>query len=416
MMTESLILNLLTILTVAWILGYLFSRLGMPLMLGQLLAGVILGPSLLGWVTATPSLELMADMGIFFVMFSSGMEMNPKEVIEHIKPAAATSLGGLVLPFILGFVVTRLFGGTTFQSLFVGLGISITAVAVQSVVLRSMRINQTEIGHVIIGAAIINDVLAFIGLSVLFGLVRTGGVIWSDMLLLLVKIGLFFSLVVVVSEILMPRLAKYVTDVEGFGFTFGISMALAMGYLAELAGLHIVIGAFVAGQFVRREIMDERVYEVIEDRFFGIAYGFLVPIFFVSLSFNLHFEWNFWFISFSLILTAVAIIGKLFGAGLAFWPFRRNLREAMVVGFGMNGRGAVELVIASVVITLSAELEDLGAIAAPLLTQQQFSALIIMAFVTTLLAPITLKFAVQRSCQPDEYSNFCRILNEAPSR
>jgi len=233
------------------------------------------------------------------------------------------------------------------------------------------------------------------------------------MVLLLVKIGLFFSLVVVVSEILMPRLAKYVTDVEGFGFTFGISMALAMGYLAELAGLHIVIGAFVAGQFVRREIMDERVYEVIEDRFFGIAYGFLVPIFFVSLSFNLHFEWNFWFISFSLILTAVAIIGKLFGAGLAFWPFRRNLREAMVVGFGMNGRGAVELVIASVVITLSAELEDLGAIAAPLLTQQQFSALIIMAFVTTLLAPITLKFAVQRSCQPDEYSNFCRILSEA---
>ncbi len=413
MMTESLILNLLTILTVAWLLGYLFSRLGMPLMLGQLVAGVILGPSLLGWVTATPSLELMADMGIFFVMFSSGMEMNPKEVIEHIKPAAATSLGGFVLPFILGFIVTRLFGGTTFQSLFVGLGISITAVAVQSVVLRSMRINQTEIGHVIIGAAIINDVLAFIGLSVLFGLVRTGGVVWDDMVLLLLKVGLFFSLVVVVSELIMPRLAKHVTDVEGFGFTFGISVALVMGYLAELAGLHIVIGAFVAGQFVRREIMDEKVYEVIKDRFFGIAYGFLVPIFFVSLSFHLHFEWNWWFISFSLALTAVAIIGKLFGAGLAFWPFRRNLWEAMVVGFGMNGRGAMELVIASVVIALSAELMKAGTITAPLLTDEQFSTLIITAFITTLLAPITLKFAVQRSCQSDEYTNFCRILSEA---
>jgi Kef-type K+ transport system membrane component KefB len=416
MITESLILNLLTILAAAWLLGYLFSRLGMPLMLGQLLAGVILGPPLLGWVTATPSLELMADMGIFFVMFSSGMEMNPKEVIEHIKPAAATSLGGFILPYILGFIVTRLFGGTTFQSLFVGLGISITAIAVQSVVLRSMRINQTEIGHVIIGAAIINDILAFIGLSVLFGLVRTGGIVWSDMVLLLLKVALFFSLVVVVSELIMPRLAKHVTDVEGFGFTFGISMALAMGYLAELAGLHIVIGAFVAGQFVRREIMDEKVYEVIEDRFFGIAYGFLVPIFFVSLSFHLHFVWNWWFISFSLVLTAVAIIGKLFGAGLAFWPFRRNLREAMVVGFGMNGRGAVELVIASVVIAFSAELMKAGTITAPLLTDEQFSALIITAFITTLLAPITLKFAVQRSCQPDEYTNFCRILSETPPR
>ena len=416
MITERLILNLLTILTVAWLLGYLFYRLGLPLMLGQLLAGVILGPPLLGWVTATPSLELMADLGIFFVMFSSGMEMNPKEVIEHIKPAVATSLGGFVLPFILGVLVTRLFGGTTFQSLFVGLGISITAIAVQSVVLRSMRINQTEVGHVIIGAAIINDILAFIGLSVLFGLVRTGGIVWGDMVLLLLKVGLFFSLVVVVSELIMPRLAKHVSDVEGFGFTFGISMALAMGYLAELAGLHIVIGAFVAGQFVRREIMDEKVYEVIEDRFFGIAYGFLVPIFFVSLSFHLHFVWNLWFISFSLVLAAVASIGKLLGAGLAFWTFRRNLREAMVVGFGMNGRGAVELVIASVVIALSAELIQAGTITAPLLTDQQFSALIITAFITTLLAPITLKFAVQRSCQPDEYTNFCRILSETTPR
>jgi len=413
-MSSQFITSLLLILTAAWGLGYVFSRMGLPLMLGELLAGLILGPPLLVWVTPTPGLELMAEFGIFFAMFYAGMEMDPKELVEHIRPSLAVALGGFILPFFLGFLTVRLFGGTVFQSLFVGMGIAVTAVAVQSVILKSMRINRTKIGHIIIGAAIANDVLALIGLSILLGLARTGTVAAADLLLIFLKNAAFFGFTIAIGQFVMPRLTKELTDESAKGFTFAMTAALTLAYLAELAGLHLIMGAFLAGQFVRREIMDEKVYEAIADRFYGIAYGFLVPIFFASLAFHLHIIWTWNFVFFTLVLTAMAIIGKVLGAGLAVKFFGRTNREAAVVGFGMNGRGAVELVIATVVLQASHELTSAGVISQPLLTQDQFSALILMAFVTTLMAPLTLKWAVLQACRPDEEAEFCRLIEEAP--
>ncbi len=186
-----------------------------------------------------------------------------------------------------------------------------------------------------------------------------------------------------------------------------------MGYFAELAGLHLVVGAFLAGQFVRREILDNRVYEVINDRFFGISYGFLVPIFFASLSFNLHLTMALSFLLFSLVLIFVAILGKLVGCGLGASLFKHNVWESSIIGFGMNGRGAVELVIATVVLHQSQELMAKGVISAPLLTEDQFSALLLMAFVTTILAPISLKWAVNRTCGSTERADFCELWDES---
>ncbi|MFC1849954.1 cation:proton antiporter [candidate division CSSED10-310 bacterium] len=409
MITTQLIINLLLILTVAWILGSLFSRFGLPVMLGELLAGVILGPPLLGLVTASPSLELMAEMGIFFVMFYTGMEMDARELLEHIWPSMAVAVGGFVVPFVLGYFVTRMFGGTVFQALFVGMGISVTAIAVQSIVLNSMRINKTSIGHIIIGAAIIDDILSLIALSVLLGLAKTGTVIVTDLGWIILKVIAFFGLTIILGHFVIPRFTKHLHDREGKGFTFAFATALVMAYFAELAGLHLIIGAFLAGQFVRKEIMDESIYLAIKDRFYGIAYGFLVPIFFVSLSFHLHFEMNVSFMLFTLALIFVAVASKLVGSGLGAALFRRNFWDSVVVGFGMNGRGAVEMVIAVVVINLSNELMKANTISEPLLTETQFSALILMAFITTLMAPLTLKWAAMRACQADEKATFCQL-------
>ncbi|MEJ2690926.1 MAG: cation:proton antiporter, partial [Deltaproteobacteria bacterium] len=118
--TQHLIINLLLILVVAWILGSIFARFGLPVMLGELVAGVILGPPLLGLITSSPAIDLMAELGIFFVMFYTGVEMNPRDLLRHIWPSLAVGLGGFVLPFLLGFVFTFVFSGTIFQSLFVG--------------------------------------------------------------------------------------------------------------------------------------------------------------------------------------------------------------------------------------------------------------------------------------------------------
>jgi Kef-type K+ transport system membrane component KefB len=410
MITQHLIINLLLILVVAWLLGSLFARSGLPVMLGELLAGVILGPPLLGVVTPSPAIDLMADLGIFFVMFYTGVEMNPRELLHHIWSALSVAVGGFVLPFFLGFATTMAFGGSVFQSLFVGMGVSISAIAVQSVILHSMRINRTDLGHIIIGAAIADDILSLITLSILLSVLKIGHVELTDLAVIVLKVVAFFGLTILVGEFILPRFTRRLHDREGKAFTFAMTAALAMAYLAELAGLHVIIGAFLAGQFVRREIMDDKIYDLIRDRFFGLSYGFLVPIFFASLSFHLKFHWNWAFVLFAATLTLVAVLGKLLGCGLGLYAFRRSPWESMVVGFGMNGRGAVELVMATVVLGLSDRLLAAGRISEPLLTIDQFTALILMAFITTLMAPIALKWSVRRTCLPDEKAAFCSLI------
>ena len=413
MITTQLILNLLLILSVAWILGSLFSRFGLPAMLGELLAGVILGPPLLGVVISSDAIELLAELGIFFVMFHSGMEMDPKELLEHLWPSLGVAIGGFITPYALGFLTAKFFGATLLQALVIGMGVSVTAIAVQMVILYSMRINRSELGHVIVGAAIVDDILALIALSTLMGLAKTGGIDFQSIGLILLKVTLFFALTILMGEFAVPRFTKHLTDKGGKAFTFAVVAALMMGYFAELAGLHLVVGAFLAGQFVRREVIDERVYEVINDRFFGISYGFLVPIFFASLSFQIHFSLEPSFLLFSLALILVAIVGKLAGCGLGAALFKYNAWESSIIGLGMNGRGAVELVIATVVLKESHILMAEGVIQDPLLTGDQFSALLLMAFVTTFLAPASLKWAVGRACNAGERSNFCKLWDES---
>ncbi len=413
MITPDLIINILLILTVAWVLGSLFSRFGLPVMLGELAAGVLLGPPLLGLVTESPSLDILAEWGIFFVMFYTGMEMDPKELLEHIWPSLAVALGGFVLPFVSGSLSTMLFGGTLYQSLFVGMGVSITAIAVQSVILQQLRIHRTPIGHIIIGAAIADDILALISLSVLLGLAKTGSVSVINLSIIVAEVSAFFGLTIVLGHYVVPKFTRKLHDREGKAFTFAIASALIMGFLAESVGLHLIMGAFLAGQFVRKEIMDANLYHTISDRFFGISYGFLVPVFFASLSFHLQVNWHPSFIAFAFVLILVAIACKLVGSGLGLSFFRPNRWEMAIVGFGMNGRGAVELVVVSVVLALSKELMASGKIVDPLLTQDQFSALVLMAFVTTLMAPICLRWTVKRGCLPDEREAVCRLLDGA---
>jgi Kef-type K+ transport system membrane component KefB len=413
MITPELIVSLLLIMCVAWILGTLFTRFGMPAMLGELLAGVILGPPILGLVSPSAPLELLAELGIFFVMFHTGMEMDPKERLEHIWPSLSVAVGGFVLPFVLGALTTYAFGGNLYQSLFVGMGVSITAIAVQAVILHSMKINQSFLGHIIIGAAIADDILALVALSTILGLAKTGTIQFVNLSIILLKVIAFFGVTIIIGEFIVPRLTKHLTDKGGRAFTFAMVAALLMAFFAELAGLHLIIGAFLAGQFVRKEILDEGIYEVINDRFFGISYGFLVPIFFVSLSFHLHFTWSWPFILFTLVLTLVAILGKLVGCGLGAAAFGHTFWESTIIGFGMNGRGAVELVVATVVIKLSNDLMATNVISQPLLTPDQFSGLILMAFITTLMAPISLKWSVTKTCLPQEKAGFCEMWDAA---
>jgi Kef-type K+ transport system membrane component KefB len=412
MLTDHLIINLLIILTVAWPVGALFVRMGLPVMLGQLLTGLVLGPAVLNIIHPSEAISFLADLGIFFAMFYAGMEMDPKELVEHIWPSLAVAVGGFVIPFAMGFFVARYFGGTVFQALFIGIGLSITAIAVQAVILHEMRIHKTNIGHVIMGAAIADDIISLIGLSVLLGLVKTGTVEAMGVLVIVLKVVAFFGFTILAGHFIVPYFTRKLDDYNAKGFTFAMISALVMATAAELAGLHTVIGAFLAGQFVRKEIMHEKIYNAISDRFYGLSYGFLMPVFFASLAFHIHFEWSLNFLFFASVITITAILGKLIGCGAGALAFRFSMRESAVIGFGMNGRGAVELVIVAVVIALSNDLTAQGVISEPLLTQSQISALVLMAFITTLLAPLMLRWTVVRTCTGSEKEQFCELWDQ----
>jgi Kef-type K+ transport system membrane component KefB len=282
--SEQLIINLVLILTVAWAFGSLFSWFGLPVVLGELMAGLILGPPLLGIISGSEPIELMAEFGIFFLMFYAGMDMDPEELLEHKKPAFLVALGGFVLPFILGYLFTRAFGGTQYQSLFVGMGLSVTSLAVQARILHDMQIQKTRIGHVIIGAAIADDILALMSLSLLLGLAESGRIDLVNVGFVLFKVVAFFAAVILLSHYALRNLPLRFDARGPKGFTFALLSALILAFFAELAGLHLIIGAFVAGQFVRKLIKDPVAFEKISDRFYGLSYGFLAPIFFVSLS------------------------------------------------------------------------------------------------------------------------------------
>ena len=254
--------------------------------------------------------------------------------------------------------------------------------------------------------------MSLITLSVLLGIAQTGEFAVGPVAWIVFKAALFFGGTIALGEFVMPKLTRRLTDRAGSGFTFAMTVAMTMALLAELAGLHLIIGAFMGGQFVRREVMDEAVYEAIADRFYGISYGFLVPIFFVSLSFHLHINWSWGYAGFFLVLVLAATLGKMLGSGLAVKLFGRSSREALVVGFGMNGRGAVELVVATIILDVSDRLLASGAIQEPFLTGDQFSALVLLAIITAMSAPLTLKWSVMRACRPEEGSDFCQLMDE----
>jgi Kef-type K+ transport system membrane component KefB len=407
-MESKLIINIILILMVAWLMGDLFQRLRMPRLMGELTAGLILGPSLLGWIKPQEDLRMLADLGVFFLMFYSGMEMDPRELLEHFWISLGVALGGFIVPFAGGYGAAVLFGATTFQALFIGMGLSITSIAIQARILQEMEIHHSKVGHIIIGAAIVDDILALLSFSVLVGLAKTGEVDAIGVLILLGKAAGFFAGTILVGQFVLPGLTRRLKDREAKGFTFALLMALIMGILAELSGLHLIIGAFLAGQFVRKEVIEPELYHKLHDRFFNIIYGFLGPIFFVSLSFDVSFKMEAHDWLFLAVVIGVAIIGKVAGCALPVLLSRHGWREGLVIGLGMNGRGEVALIVAKQLMIMSSPLLAQGVIGQPLLTDSQFTILILMAFLTTIIASLSLRVAVPRLCSKSD-QEFCDL-------
>lgn len=400
-MVELLFLILL-VLVAARFAGELMERLGQLALIGELLAGIALGAILVygpfpkfSGLAEDEVFKAICSLGIFFLMLMAGMEMDVKELIKASKAGIIVGLGGIALPLSLGYILGQVFLPESeykfVQSFFLGVALSITAIPVLSRVLIDLRQLHTKLGHTIISASIMDDIMGLILLAVLTAMMAGGGApSAAEFAFLIAKVAGFFVLALIMGRLIMPRLGRRLHQLRTKEVEFGIALiiALAFGVAAEYSGMHFIIGALVAGMFLREGTFGAEVVADIEDKVSGIALGFLAPIFFVSIGLHVDFSAFGSAPLFVLALLATAIVTKLLGCGLPARLAGFSTRESLAIGVGMNGRGAVELIVAAV--ALEAGLFSHPVPTPPLVTAI-FSSIVIMAIVTTLIVPIGMR-------------------------
>lgn len=369
-------MNLLILMVVVWTAGKIFRSLRLPVVFGELIGGIIVGPALLGLVSPdSETIKVLAELGIFFLMLHAGLETDHKELLKASKKSFLIGLGGTILPFIGGFYVARLFGQSFNASLFIGMGLSVTAIAMAARVFKDSNMEHTRACNITLGAAVIENILALIMFSVIINLAEQGTVQLIPLFWLLIKVFLFFG-IVIYAGYKGSHLLNKIIYFGNKGFTLTLIIALIMGLIADAIGLHMIIGAFMAGLFMHEEVLDTRVFHKIEDRIYGLSYGFFGPIFFASLAFHLDptaFTATPYFLI-AIILTA--ILGKVIGSGIVAKLLKLKTSESVIIGLAMNNRGAAELVIATLGLQMG------------IITQNVFSILVAMAFVTTVFSII----------------------------
>lgn len=366
--------DLLILMVIIWTTGHIFKAFHLPVVFGEVVGGILAGPMLLGIVNAdSEMIKVLAELGIFFLMLHAGLETDHEELFKSSKKSVLVAIGGVALPFAGGFAVSQAFGQTMEASLFIAMGLSISAIALAARLFKDCKIQNHRVAHLTLGAAVMDDIMALILFSLVLNLAEQGSVQLIPLLLLLAKVTIFFT-IVIWGGMKSAKFMNRIINIKNNGFTLTLIVALLMGLIAELIGLHMIIGAFLAGLFMHEEVIDKKVFEKIEDRVYGLSYGFFGPIFFASLAFHLDFTAFQTAPLFLISIIVVAILGKIIGSGgiahfLKFKPI-----ESLVIGLAMNNRGAVELIIASIGLQMG------------IIDKTVFSILVLMAFVTTLFS------------------------------
>ncbi len=395
---------LLILLVATRTLGEAAERLGQPSLVGELIAGIALGAAVAEYPLVFPDLvgldnnavfTTITDLGMFFLMLFAGVEMQPHKALQHSAGAMVVALGGMVLPLGMGLALGWYFLPETdflfAQSLFLGTALAITAVPATVRILMDLGQLDTRIGQTIVTAAVFDDILSLLLLAWLTGLISVGEP--PDVMqiaLLFGKIVLFFLVTGVVGLYLFPWGGRFMNHLKAQELEISALLvgAFAFAVLAEMLELHFIVGAFVAGLYFGRKTIDKESYERVRDTISGMTFGFLAPIFFASIGLNLNLEAMTGAPLFATVLILVAFFGKVVGAGGGARIFGFTPRESIYIGVGMSPRGAVELVIAG--IALKAGLFD-AAISDSPVVQNLFSAVVIMAVVTTVVSPIILQ-------------------------
>ncbi len=394
---------LLILLVATRTFGEVAERLGQPGLVGELIAGIALGTVAAQYADLLPHIaeldqnpvfDSITDLGMFFIMLFAGVELQPHRLIKYSRGAFVVAICGMVLPMALGIGLGWAFlpdsDAFLAQSLFLGTALSITAVPATVRILMDLGMLESRSGQIIVSAAVFDDILSLILLAWLTALI--GAEPGSGFALgpLLLKVLAFFAITTVIGVFVFPLGGRFMRRIQQREFEFSALLvgALAFSVLAELLDLHFIVGAFMAGLFFGRKTIDEPAYDDVRSKVSAMTFGFLAPIFFASVGLNLDFSAVLAVPAFLVWLLLAAFVGKLIGAGVAARWVGLTRQEAAAVGVGMSARGAVELVIAD--IALEAGLFEVVPGTAPVV-EHIFSAVVIMAVLTTLVTPLLLK-------------------------
>jgi len=383
----------------AWVLGEAVHRVGQPALVGQLLAGMLIGPSVLNLVQTTTSLSTVENVALFFIMLLAGLAVQPARLIAAGRNGFIVSTVAFVLPFTFGFEVAQLFGIGLVSSLTVGLVVSITAVPVNAIILMELGIFDSELGATVIAAGVVDDIISFVILSFIQQFAGVGVAFPGDagILLSVLKVAIFLGSVLLCEQLLRKNSVKVqrwtqrmVPQLRTQGSFIAIVIIFAVGVslLAEWSGVQLVIGAFFAG-FLASELAGADALGKATEVVRGATFGFFGPFAFAFIGTEFALSSIYGLLLFLAVLLIVAIIGKLVGgyAGAKIAGF--SPRDSVTIGFLMNSRGFVELVIAATAYQLG--LIDLGI----------FSAVIAIGVMTTIISAVTSRVSLGKTRSGD---------------
>jgi Kef-type K+ transport system membrane component KefB len=373
--------ELLLGLAVIWIAtrfaGELMERIGQPAVLGELLAGVLVGPGMFGLVHESEGLHALAELGVLILLFEVGLESDLSELLRAGVQSTVVAVVGVVVPFVGGFAVARAFDVPGLAAVIIGAALTATSVGITARVLADLGRLQDASGRIVLGAAVVDDVLGLLILSIVTGLVHSGGVAVADVAVLAVSAGAFLVVAIALGIRFAPFLVRLVGRLRARGSLIVSALIFAVGLavIADALGLATIIGAFAAGLVLAKT--EERTHIV--DRNRPVA-DIFVPIFFATIGMKVRPADLSPFapdaaLGFALVLTAVAVVTKL-SAGLGV--YRRGARR-WPVAVGMIPRGEVGLIFAGT------------GLATGVLTPALYSALVVMVMATTFAAPPWLK-------------------------
>jgi Kef-type K+ transport system membrane component KefB len=397
------IISLGVLLLAAKLMAELFHRVRLPVVLGELLAGIIVGPFAVGGlflfegeplVVLDETVRHIGEIAAIVILFIAGLEITPREFLRGGAAAFTVGSLGVIVPFFVGYYVFSAFGIAALQSILIATALTATSIAISIQVLTELGRMQSKEARLILGAAIVDDILAIAALSVVVTMVQTGNTepAIMDIMLLIMQVLGTFAAILIVSVLVIPRIVHTERLWKSKGSLEGIVTAafFAAAGIAAFVGLSPIVGAFAIGMAVASTRIIKQVHEYVDKLQIIFA-----PLFFAIIGAQVDLRGvNLDVLFLAGILVAVAVVTKLVGTGLPALMFLKDKSKSMRVGIGMISRGEVGLIVAGVGVSSGA------------LTNDIYTTIIIMVAATTIVTPIWLKVAYRKDPpEPNKSAN-----------